>query len=74
MSRRVLSNWVTGLNDYNLQKIRFNASDVQAIHQARQMGKSYTQLTAEFRCCRFTIGRVLNYQGVYRQYRESCLR
>jgi hypothetical protein len=69
MSPRVSSHWVTGMNDYNAQKVRFNKHDVQAIHAARQQGKSFSQLKEEFRCSRFTIGRVLHFQGVYRQYK-----
>lgn len=69
--RRSSSTWVPRLTDYNLQKVRFiDAKDVAAIHEARAAGKSYTALVEQFNCCRFTIGRVLNYEGYYRQFRS----
>jgi DNA invertase Pin-like site-specific DNA recombinase len=73
MARRVSSNWVTGMNDYNLQKIRFKSADVQSIHQAKEKGLSYAEIAQNKRCSTFTVWRVLNYQGVYRQYRGQAI-
>jgi hypothetical protein len=71
MGRRVSSHWVTGLNDYNLSKVRFRADEVQQIHQAYKTVKSQMRLAEEFRCSSFTINRVLHYQGIYRKYRDA---
>jgi hypothetical protein len=69
MTRRASSGWM-GMNTHNVKMIRFGANEVAAIHAARRSGRTYKQLSNDFNACTRMIQRVLDYHGVYQQYRN----